>query len=394
MDRVVDMTICFCVNIWNHHQGPVARELAKLLGSDDFRLFVFQPLDCDWSRERINMGWNLIPPNESWIVGPPKTTKDLKDGFFQGWIESADVLIYGENMYFDHKALARRLKAGKLSFKVGERLCKTPIVWRDWLNPKFWRKWLWIHNNLNHLSLHFLTMSYWCADDLRFFRACKNRIWRWGYLTDVSTFPVEKKIREKIRIGWCGRLIWWKKVCDIIRAISLLNDSDKACIEVVIVGDGPKRESLIKLSHVLGLDRIVVFKPFFSQKKAIEFMESVDIFPFTSNRLEGWGAILPEAMDKCCAVVASEDAGSTLELVKDGENGFTFKSGDIETLSRRISTLVNDKELRRRFGLAAWRTMQRWAPFEGAKQLINLSESLLSNNVPSVDSGLLCGHKG
>ena len=304
------------------------------------------------------------------------------------------MLIYGENMYFDNVALERRLKAGKLSFKLGERLLKNPVTWRQILNPRFWHKWFWIHRHFNHSSLHFLTMSYWCADDLRFFRVCKNRIWRWGYLTDVSASPIVKPIHEKVRIGWCGRFIWLKNVCDILTAIALLNDSLKEQIEVVIVGDGLEKENLVRKVHDLGLENIVTFKPFLLQKEVLAFMESVDIFPFTSNRLEGWGAILPEAMDKCCAVIASEDAGSTLELVKDGENGYTFKAGDVKTLSNRIAQLVGDFELRRRFGLAAWQTMQKWAPPVGARRLMNLATAILNGGAPESDDGALCGYRG
>lgn len=237
-------------------------------------------------------------------------------------------------------------------------------------------------------------MSHWCADDLRFFRACRNRIWRWGYLIDVSVAPVKKPLHEKVRVGWCGRFLCCKNVSDILTASSLLEDSVKQSIEVVIVGDGPEKESLIDQMYRLGLDGIVTFKPFLPQKEALAFMETVDIFPFTSNRLEGWGAILPEAMDKCCAVVASEDAGSTLELVKDGENGFTFKAGDVVTLARRIATLVEDAAMRRRFGLAAWRTIQEWSPSAGARRLLDLTLAILNGTAPRKDDGTLCGYRG
>ena len=382
------MKVCFCTNIWNHHQGPVAKELAALLPPGDFRLFVYQPLDCDWSRERIAMGWNLMPPDEPWIVGPPKTARELKDGFFQGWIESADVLIFGENNYFDQEALSRRLEAGKLTFRTGERLLKRPVALRRWLDPRFWHAWCHVHRKFSRPSLHYLTMSHWCADDLQFYRACKSRIWRWGYLTNVSATPTEKPLREKVRIGWCGRFLNCKNVSDILTATSLLEESLRDMIDVIIVGDGPEKENLIRRAHNLGLDSIVAFKPFLPQKEALAFMESIDIFPFPSSRIEGWGAVLPEAMDKCCAVIASEDAGSTLELVRDGENGFTFKAGDVMTLSKRIATLVKDASLRRRLGFAAWKTMQSWSPTMGARRLLSLSERLLSGSRPPFSEGL------
>ena len=43
----------------------------------------------------------------------------------------------------------------------------------------------------------------------------------------------------------------------------------------------------------------------------------------------------------------------TVEVVDDGVNGFLVRPGDIETMARRICTLVLDTELRRRFAGAA-----------------------------------------
>lgn len=387
------MKLAYCTNIWNHHQGPVCRELANLLGPD-FRMFVFQPLDCPWSQERIAMGWNLTPPQEPWIVGPPRTESELTNNFFQGWIESADVLVYGENRYFDRVALDRRLKAGKLTFKMGERLLKQPIRWYHWCSPWFYRRWMIMHRYLNFTSLHYLTMSHWCVDDLRFFRACRNRVWRWGYLTEVSATAVEKPYREKVRVGWCGRFLCWKNVCDILTATSLLEDSVKKRMEIVLVGDGPERGRIVRLSRTLGLDGVVGFKSFLPQRGAMDFLSSLDIFLFPSGRQEGWGAVLPEAMDKCCAVVANEAAGSTLELVRDGENGFTFRDGDVKTLSNRLEKLILNEGLRKRMGFLAWKTMQEWAPKRGAERLIGLSKALLSKKEPCQYHSGLCDKVG
>jgi glycosyltransferase involved in cell wall biosynthesis len=99
-------------------------------------------------------------------------------------------------------------------------------------------------------------------------------------------------------------------------------------------------------------------------------------------------------MDKCCAVIASEDAGSTLELVKDGANGFTFKAGDVKTLSQRISVLVNDAGLRHHLGLSAWHTMQEWSPHVGAQKLLSIVNNIINGEKQVEDDGLLCGCRG
>ena len=381
--------ITYCTAIWTHHQSEVCRELHNILG-DDFRMVLTLPLDAQLSRERMAMGWNLTPPDEDWIVGPPKTVAEARQVDYSKYIVDPDVAVLGWIPEVPDSLVMRRVRSGKLTFFQSERLFKQKPTFKDWLNPFYlkWRLSLW--RKLHPKNVHFLTLSYWCVEDLEALGVCRGRTWKWGYLTAVSDRPTEKPKHTKVRIGWCGRFLCWKNVSDILQASSLLENSAKAEIEVVLVGDGPERDNLVRMSRDLGLDNIVTFKPFLPQKEALAFMESIDIFPFPSNRLEGWGAILPEAMDKCCAVVASEDAGATLMLVEDGGNGFTYRAGDVAMLSKRIAELVNDTDLRRRFGLAAWHTMQKWTPRVGAKALVGLISALRSGDETKFSVSGLC----
>ena len=55
-------------------------------------------------------------------------------------------------------------------------------------------------------------------------------------------------------------------------------------------------------------------------------MAKSDIFIFTSDKNEGWGVVLNEAMSSACAVVANKAIGSVPFLIKDGLNGFTYST--------------------------------------------------------------------
>ncbi len=71
-------------------------------------------------------------------------------------------------------------------------------------------------------------------------------------------------------------------------------------------------------------------------------MERAEIYLFTSDRQEGWGAVLNEAMNSGCAVLTSHEIGATPYLVKDGENGIVFKSRDQKDLNRRLYELMEN----------------------------------------------------
>lgn len=71
---------------------------------------------------------------------------------------------------------------------------------------------------------------------------------------DESWFGVKASDeRKNIKIVFCGRLVWWKKVDLIIMAISKM----QMPIQFIIIGDGPEARKLEKLASDLAVD--VVF---------------------------------------------------------------------------------------------------------------------------------------
>lgn len=385
------MKLAYCTNIWNHHQGPVCTELAKLLGPDDFRLLLHQPLDHKYSLDRINMGWDLNPPDVPWIVGPPKTCSDVDYSEYAKTVMEADAIVFNSELpYMTGDMLRARHRQGKLNLRMGERIYRGGRSWWYAFSPKKWLGRMVVRHRFESAGLHFLTMSHWCADDLAYLHACKGRTWRWGYLTPVSETCVEKPGRDKIRIGWCGRMLRLKQVDFILRAYAAMPEKARARSEIHLVGNGEAEEELRQLAMYLGIEDCVQFRPLMSQPNAKRFLESLDVFVFPSNAHEGWGATLLEAMDKGCAVIANTAAGATLEVLEDGSNGFTFKDGDIATLTERLIWLVEHENKRREIGRRAWATIQDWSPAVGASRLVSLVEHLRSESRDGIPLSGLC----
>ena len=384
------MKLAYCTNIWNHHQGPVCTELANLLGADDFRLLLHQPLDHKYSLERIGMGWNLNPPDESWIVGPPKTCAGVNYSEYVKIVMDADAIVFNSEVpYMTWDMLRERHRQGKLNLRMGERIYRGGRSWWYPFSPRKWLGRMVVRHRFESAGLHFLTMSHWCADDLKYLHACKGRTWRWGYLTPVSEKCAEKPHRDKVRIGWCGRMLFLKQVDLILKAYSAMPETVRAKSEIHLVGNGEAEESLRRLAVKLGIADFVEFSPMMLQAEAKRFLESLDVFVFPSNAHEGWGATLLEAMDKGCVPIANTAAGSTLEVVDDGVNGFVFKDGDITTLSARMAWLIEHEKERHDMGHRAWEMIQDWSPAEGARRLCALVERLLKGiGVNNIKSGL------
>lgn len=373
--------------------GPVCCELYNLLGNG-FRMLISRPLMHPESIAREQNGWTIIPPNKSWIIGPPRTDEEWMLGPYNDLIYNSEVAVIGSTSVFAMQTIRKRIRDGKLTFFMGERFFKKPLNWKDCLNPRRLYALIRQHQICSHKNVHYLTMGHGCLDDLQFLHGCKGRIWRWGYLASVSSAPHNRTVHNKVRIGWCGRLIWWKMADSVLRAFSLLPKELKNRTEIVLVGNGPEESGLRRLSQKLNLETYVSFLPFMAASDIREWLKTVDIYAFTSNRMEGWGVVLGEAMDASCAVIANEEAGATLELVKDGINGFVFQNGDVETLSKRMAILIEHDNLRNSMGLAAWTTLQKWSPSVGAKRLLSLIDQIENNERPRIADGGLCSLRG
>ena len=105
-------------------------------------------------------------------------------------------------------------------------------------------------------------------------------------------------------------------------------------------------------------------------------MERAAIFLFTSDRQEGWGAVVNEAMNSGCAVIASDAAGSVPYLIRDGENGMVYHSGDVEMLTEKIRYLLQNPEEACRLGTGAYETMVTlWNAETAAERFLHMADA-------------------
>ena len=106
-------------------------------------------------------------------------------------------------------------------------------------------------------------------------------------------------------------------------------------------------------------------------------MREHEIFLFTSDKNEGWGAVANEAMSNGCVLVGSSAIGSVPFLLKDGVNGCIFRSGDIDSLTTKVEWLLNHKEERKQISIKAYNTMNNlWSPKQAAERFLKLAECL------------------
>ncbi|MCK4545022.1 glycosyltransferase family 4 protein [candidate division WOR-3 bacterium] len=158
-------------------------------------------------------------------------------------------------------------------------------------------------------------------------------------------FIIKKKIKE---ILFVGRLVERKGVIYLIRAFRNILERYKKPIRLVIVGDGPERNSLEQESYTLGIEKDVKFTGFISDNILSDYYNSADIFVLPaiidSHRdTEGLGVVLMEAMLRGIPVVAS-NVGGIVDIVENNRTGILTDEKDIVQLTNVIIELLENKK--------------------------------------------------
>ena len=108
---------------------------------------------------------------------------------------------------------------------------------------------------------------------------------------------------------------------------------------LLIVGDGEQMAALQAQAAASPAGSLVRFAGFRNQRELPRFFEVASIFVLPS-RHEAWGLIVNEAMAAGLPVIVSQDVGCAADLLRDGENGFTYPFGNIPALEAALAATL------------------------------------------------------
>lgn len=153
---------------------------------------------------------------------------------------------------------------------------------------------------------------------------------------------------------------------------------------LIIVGDGPYRKHLEKLTADLGLRDYVHFTGKVDQAQLANWYAAGDVFAMPCRtRVGGWdveglGIVFLEASATGLPVIVG-NSGGAVDAVLDGETGFLVNGNDLSEIRDRLIELLTNQDLAKRMGSAGqnW-VAQEWTWEHSFKRL----ESLLSGIDP------------
>lgn len=348
----------------SHHQFFLSEELYKKTNGE-YTFIATEPI----TEERIKLGWPKI--KAPYII--ELTGKNEED--ILSMIMEADVVIIGSAPY---RLVKKRIRAGKLTFTYGERPYKK--------EPSLLT--LLVHRLRYTSQYHYPNVYRLCASafsplDYARTNTFVGKSYRWGYFPEVKVYDnFESMYNDKIpnSILWCGRLIDWKHP-EVAVSVAQRLKHEGIAFKMDIIGSGYMYEEIAELIKSQKLDSEVTLHSSMTPEKIREYMEKSAIYLFTSDRQEGWGAVLNEAMNSGCAVVANSAIGAVPFLLKDKVNGFIYEDGLIDKAYQKVKLLIENNELRSKVSINAYETMKDiWNPKIAAERLLQLVNSIMGHS--------------
>ena len=368
------MQITFVSNYINHHQLPFCRAMLEAGEDIDFHFVQTMPME----EKRVNMGWAVDEKALGFVVRCYEEKEKA-----QRLILDSDVVLFGWTEGETEQIEKKRLSSGKLSFRVSERLYREG-QWK-FISPKGLKSKYHQHFVYRDKPVYLLCTGAYVASDFELIKSYPGKRLKWGYFPSVSCRIEEKELSDtdKIRILWAGRLINLKHPEYAIEAAKALKEKG-INFTLDIIGDGPMKEELERNVKALGLENLISLKGVMKPDKVHEAMAKSHVFLFTSNYLEGWGAVVNEAMQCGCAVVASKEAGAVPYLIEDGVNGLTFEGGSLNEFKRKVTDLSCDRHRIVSLGIKARETINnKWNAKNAATELIRFCKEYYKNGNPS-----------
>lgn len=372
------MKIVFLSNFLNHHQLPICLEFQKKIG-DNFKFIATTNI----FEEQLKLGYEDMNHKYKFVVCAYESTESLKRA--KKLCDEADVVITGSAPEW---YLKKRKKENKMIFRYSERPLKRGLEPVKYI-PRLIK---WNFLNPCYKKIYMLCASAYTSTDYSKFGLFKGKCYKWGYFPEVKLQNVEEVFKNKnskgyVSILWVGRFIDIKHPETAIEIARKLKEAGKN-FQLDIIGGGELQNTISNIIEKQNLTDCVHVLGTMPPDKVREHMENADIFMFTSDFNEGWGAVLNEAMNSCCAVVASHAIGSVPFLIKNGYNGFIYNNANIEDAFGKVCELVDNCEKRRLFGENAYYTLQKtWNAHVAVERLLKLFEGLMNGNYMEIKEG-------
>ncbi len=164
-----------------------------------------------------------------------------------------------------------------------------------------------------------------------------------GVDTEVF-YPSVKEESDEFKILFVSRLIERKGLQFIIPQLKKIQDSTEKSVKLIVVGDGPYRETLERIAEENHVSDMVEFVGQKGKEEIVPFYQNADLFILPSSK-EGMPNVVLEAMACGLPIIMTPCEGSA-ELIC--ENGY---KAERKEFADYIIKLIGDNEMRKEMSI-------------------------------------------
>jgi glycosyltransferase involved in cell wall biosynthesis len=241
---------------------------------------------------------------------------------------------------------------------------------------------------LRNLGDGFLAIGTLNAEYYQSYGIGQERIFSVPYAVDNAFFRDKAKTasgeRESLRrhlglepgrpiILYASKLSEVKRGTDLLEAYIQMSPDQiqEPKSYLLFIGEGNQRQFLEERARAMNWSSIK-FLGFKNQTELPRYYDLCDVLVLPSV-FEPWGLVINEVMNAGRAVVVSDRVGCGPDLVKNGENGYVFKAGDIAGLRLALDSILSNPEKCRALGRKSLEIIKKWGIEEdvaGLKQAL------------------------
>lgn len=197
----------------------------------------------------------------------------------------------------------------------------------------------------------------------------------------VAAEPEREQLRAALGLQagrpvilYASKFMSRKRAADLLEAYIRLSPDGRQepAPYLLFIGDGEERAKVESRAAQFPWESIR-FLGFKNQSELPRFYNLCDVFVLPSSA-EPWGLVINEVMNAGRAVIVTDEVGCGPDLVRSGENGYVFPTGDVASLHRALAEVTSNSAIRAAMGRRSLEIIQSWG-FEqdviGVKNAVN-----------------------
>jgi glycosyltransferase involved in cell wall biosynthesis len=204
------------------------------------------------------------------------------------------------------------------------------------------------------------------VDIERFSRLADESHWKRSNLAGESSLPSRYFL-------YVGRLIKAKGVFDLLDAYAQIDETIRAKVDLVFVGDGKDASELMERASRIKSGNICF--PGFVQRDGLAQFYTHGNALILPTHSDTWGLVVNEAMSCGLPIIATDVAGCVPDLVRNDWNGFVVPPRDSRALAGAMMKLAIDAGLCKQMGLRSAERIRGYAPEAWAAGIVEASSA-------------------